>query len=134
MMPFGPQLIGQTEKALSALLGTLLSDDRLTEPHWVTLRLAAQLDGVGSLLDHVRDAAHLSAPEPVLSDLEDRGLVAGDRLTDAGRDLVERIGRRIATATATIWAALDPGDVAPTERALNTVLDRTRETLASLPE
>ena len=42
--PFGPQLIGETEKTLNALLRRLLQGTGLTEPQWVTLRLANLLD------------------------------------------------------------------------------------------
>jgi len=42
---FGPQLIGETEKTLSALLRMFLDGTGLTEPQWVTLRLADLLDG-----------------------------------------------------------------------------------------
>ena len=43
--PFGPRLIGETEKTLNALLCRLLAGTGLTEPQWVTLRLADLLDG-----------------------------------------------------------------------------------------
>lgn len=39
-IPFGPQLIGRTEKALNALLDRELSGTGLTEPQWVALTLA----------------------------------------------------------------------------------------------
>ena len=43
--PFGPQLIGETEKTLNALLRRYLEASDLTEPQWVTLRLADVFDG-----------------------------------------------------------------------------------------
>ncbi len=63
--PFGPQLIGETEKTLNALLlrhlDALAGGDGLTEPQWVTLRVANMLDGtvdrVG-LAAAVTDRAH----------------------------------------------------------------------------
>ena len=45
-MPFGPQLLGETEKTLNALLRRFLDPFELTEPQWVTLRLAEQLDAI----------------------------------------------------------------------------------------
>jgi hypothetical protein len=42
-IPFGSQLIGQTEKALVALLRRSLEGTGLSEPQWVTLRVADQL-------------------------------------------------------------------------------------------
>ena len=53
--PFSPQLIGETEKTLNALLRRSLEDTGLTEPLWVTLRLAGQLEGTvdaAGLADH----------------------------------------------------------------------------------
>ena len=44
--PFGPQLVGETEKTLTALLRGFLAETGLTEPQWVTLRVA-QIYGAG---------------------------------------------------------------------------------------
>jgi hypothetical protein len=44
-IPFGPQLIGRTEKALNALLDRELSGTGLTEPQWVALTLTNVADG-----------------------------------------------------------------------------------------
>jgi len=44
--PFGPQLIGETEKTLGALLRRFLEGTGLSEPQWVTLRLADRLDDI----------------------------------------------------------------------------------------
>ena len=49
--PFGPQLIGETEKTLNALLLRHLDGTGLTEPQWVTLRLADQFDGTVDTTD-----------------------------------------------------------------------------------
>ena len=46
--PFGPQLIGETEKTLNALLHRFLRGTGLNEAQWVTLRLAGLLDGSGA--------------------------------------------------------------------------------------
>ena len=43
--PFGPQLIGETEKTLNALRNRHLDGTGLAEPQWVTLRLSHLLDG-----------------------------------------------------------------------------------------
>ena len=57
--PFGPQLIGETEKTLNAILRRILQGTGLTEPQWVTMRLAGALDG--SI-----DAAGLWLPWPTV--------------------------------------------------------------------
>ena len=70
--PFGPRLIGETEKTLSALLHRCLAGTDLTEPEWVTLRLADQLNGsVG--------ADGLTAADAI--DARERG--AGDLVTSS---------------------------------------------------
>ena len=71
--PFGPQLIGETEKTLNALLLRHLRRRRgLTEPQWVTLRVANMLDGT---VDHdglaaaVADRAHFPDAAQHVDDL-----------------------------------------------------------------
>lgn len=58
MTTFGPQLIGQTEKALDAILRRLLAGTGLTEPEWVTLRIAGQNRDGADLSGLVGDRAH----------------------------------------------------------------------------
>src|SRR5690348_15133131 len=43
--PFNPQLIGQTEKTLNAILDRHLAEVGLTEQHWIMLTLAVTADG-----------------------------------------------------------------------------------------
>lgn len=132
MIPFGPQLIGQTEKALNALLVALLTETGLSEPQWVALRLAAQFDGDGRLADVIRDRAFFADPETLLNELRARGLVEGEKLTDAGATLLHRTGDRIAGVTAPIWEGLDTDDTAAAARVLHTVLERTRAVVGDL--
>ncbi len=54
---FGPQLIGQTEKTLQAILRRALAGTGLDEPLWVTLRLADQPDG-STVRERVAGLAH----------------------------------------------------------------------------
>lgn len=131
-IPFGPQLIGQTEKALNALLDTILTRQDLTEPQWVTLRLTKQFDSAGTLADFVRDQTHRADASAILAELTQRGLIADDALTAQGRALVARISGEIAAIAGPVWADLDPDDTARSERVLNTVLERTRAVLAQL--
>ncbi|WP_159622359.1 hypothetical protein [Ruania rhizosphaerae] len=129
MIPFGPQLIGQTEKALNAVLGTLLARHHLSEAQWVSLKLTAQFDGGGSLTEYITGQAHFPDAAAQVSTLTDRGLIAGDRLTDTGRETVDEVGRRIAELTGPVWAGLDSDELAAAERTLNLVLERTRTIL-----
>ncbi|MGH3357241.1 MAG: helix-turn-helix domain-containing protein [Nocardioidaceae bacterium] len=133
--PFGPRLIGETEKTLSALLLRFLSGSGLREPDWVTLRLAGMLDGTvdgSGLTDAARDRAQFSDADSIVSELTSRGLLDDGRLTDAGRELVEPIQAAITEATRPIWEGLPEDDVAATTRVLNEVVARARTVLTTL--
>lgn len=129
MIPFGSQLIGQTEKSLNALLRTVLIDRQLSEREWVTLRLTSQSDGSDALVDIVRDRARFADAADLVTALQNRGLILDEALTPAGADLVDDIGREIGTLTAPIWASVDPADAAAAARALTVVLEQSRARL-----
>jgi hypothetical protein len=127
--PFGPRLIGETEKTLNALLRRFLQGTGLTEPQWVTLRLADLLDGgvdTDGLAAAVVDRAHLPHAAELVRDLTDRGLLDNGRLTPAGRQLTTSIQATITTETAPIWNSLPVDDVAAATRVLNEVVTRAR--------
>lgn len=130
---FGPQLIGQAEKALQALLLRLLDGTGLEEPHWVTLRLAGQ---VGSTVDPERLVAVLRArtpyPDPagLVDQLTGRGLLLGGVLTERGRSLVADVQARIDELTAPLWQDLPTADLETTTRVLTQVTARARAALA----
>jgi Helix-turn-helix family len=130
--PFGPQLIGETEKTLNALLLLYLEGTGLTEPQWVTLRLAGMLDGVDTdgLAAAVADRAHFTDAEQLVGGLTARGLLDNGRLTSAGRALVADVQASTAAATAPIWDGLPTDDIAATVRVINEVLDRAHAALA----
>jgi hypothetical protein len=134
-VPFGPQLIGQTEKTLNALLDRILGD-RLTEPQWVTLRVAHQLaDQVGGgddLAREVADRARFGDAAALVESLTAIGLLADGRPTDRGRELIAEILAQTAEAAAPLFADLPEQDVAATERVLNQVLTRTRTLLGGV--
>ena len=131
--PFGPQLIGETEKTLNALLGRALAG-RLTEPQWVTLRLAqlvqSEVDGGEDLAARVADRARFDDASALVAALTAAGLVAEGRPTPAGHELVAEVQAGIAAATGPIWRDLDENDVAATTRVLNEVVARARTLLA----
>lgn len=130
--PFGPRLIGETEKTLNALLHRFLAGTGLTEPQWVSLRLADALDGTveaDGLVAAVADRAHRLDAADLVSELTRRGLLADGRLTVAGRELTETVQATIASETASIWDGLPADDVAAAARALNEVTTRARALL-----
>jgi hypothetical protein len=129
MIPFGPQLIGQTEKALSALLRTVLTDHQLSEREWVALRLTSQFDGEDDVAEAIRDRAQFEDAADLLSTLERRGLVIGGMLTAAGAELVVEVGREIGALAGPIWANVDSADAEAAARALNSVLEQTKARL-----
>lgn len=129
MTSFGPQLIGETEKTLNAILRTVLTEAGLTEPEWVTLRLAAQHDGHGSLAAAVTDRAHFGDTSALVAGLNERGLLDGDTLSPAGAESLAGLLARIDALTAPIWADLPSDDVRATERVLGSVIDRARAVL-----
>jgi crotonobetainyl-CoA:carnitine CoA-transferase CaiB-like acyl-CoA transferase len=125
-IPFGPQLLGQTEKTLQALLRRALADSGLTEPQWVTLRLADQPDG-SALRTRAADLARFEDADELVTVLEERGLVAADVPTAAGRAMLETVLARSAALSGPIWDDIEDADAAT--RALTLVLTRARTAL-----
>src|SRR5205809_731329 len=93
-LTFGPVLLGQTEKTLQALLQRTLAGTGLSEPQWVTLRLATMLHGHvdrAGLISAVTDRTKFAGTAATVDVLIERGLIADGRPTDAGRNLVTNV-------------------------------------------
>lgn len=133
LTPFGPRLIGETEKTLNALLGRALAG-RLTERQWVTLRLAqllqAEVEGGEDLAARLADRAHFEDASVLVGEVTAAGLIVEGRPTATGHRLVAELQARIAAETAPIWQDLDEDDVAASTRVLNEVVARARALLA----
>ena len=127
MTDFGPQLVGQTEKTLQALLRGALDGTGLDERQWVTLRLADQPDG-RPLRERAADLARFEDADELVSALERRDLVAEETATDAGRALIVDVLARSAALSGPIWD--DVPDAEAAARALTEVLERARAALA----
>ncbi|QYM64191.1 hypothetical protein [Microbacterium sp. Se5.02b] len=125
MIPFGPQLIGQTEKALNALLQTVLAGRDLTEREWVALRLASQFDGTPDLDGFVAERLHAPDAGRLTAALRDRGFLTDAALTPEGSALVAEIGQDIAALTAPLWREIEGEDAEVATRVLNLVLERS---------
>ena len=126
MTTFGPQLIGQTEKTLQALLVGVLDGTGLDERLWVTLRLADQPDG-RPLRERVADLARFADADALVTELERQGLVVDDAATLGGRALLADVLARSAELSGPIWDDIDDADAAA--RALTEVLNRARAAL-----
>lgn len=132
-LPFGPRLIGETEKTLNALLRIFLSDTGLTEPQWVVMQLAAQSEGcVGAadLAETVADRAHFRDAGELVAELTGRGLLDNGSPTPAGLELITRVRARTAAETAGVWQGLRQDDVVVAAAVLNDLVARARAVLA----
>ncbi|MDX6741367.1 hypothetical protein [Actinocorallia sp. A-T 12471] len=142
--PFGPALIGQVEKALNALLCRGLTGTGLTESRWVTLTLAVAAPSPTArtdLISHVHRTARFPREEVAehLTALTASGFLAEDpsgriTVTAEGRSRWSALRASLDQATAPLWAALPPADVAVAERVLTTLLTRADALLTAPPE
>jgi len=136
--PFGPRLIGETEKALGALLDRALDGTGLDEREWVTLRLAHGVteadgpDGRSALVDIAGVRAHFRDASALVDGLTARGLIEDGRPTPAGRDLATLVQGRIDDITAAIWTDLPEDEVVAATRVLNEIAERARSVLANV--
>lgn len=130
--PFVPQLIGEAEKTLNALLRGFLAGTGLTEPQWVTLRIADHLGGSvdsAGLCRAVAERAHFDDAPELVNALTDSGLLLDGRVTESGAALLASVQAAIAKDTAPVWAGLPAADVEATARVLNEVVRRGRALL-----
>jgi hypothetical protein len=130
MIPFGPVLVGQTEKTLQALLRDTLNGTGLSEPEWVTLRLATMVDGQVDrlgLISVVADRAKFADATAIVEALTERGLLVDGQPTGTGRELVSSVLAASETTAGTVWRDLPTADVEAATRVLNEVLRRARD-------
>jgi hypothetical protein len=140
---FGAQILGQTEKALNAILDRQLAGTGLTEPDWITLTLTAASGGAlgrDQLESRVAGALRVS---PAVAQARIAGLAAarlvqtggGDEpqvtLTGAGQQLQARIQGAVTQITERMWGDLPAGDLVTAGRVLSVVLARANAELAA---
>ena len=133
---FGAQILGQTEKALNAILDRQLAGTGLAEPDWITLTLTAASDGTlgrDRLASQVAGALKVS---PAQARARIDGLAAaqlvqiggGDEpqvtLTGAGRQLHGQIRGAVTEITQRMWGDLPAEDLVTAGRVLSVVLAR----------
>jgi DNA-binding MarR family transcriptional regulator len=135
---FSAAVLGQTEKALNAILLRQLSGTGLTELQWVTLSFARS--GGGSVnAAQLADAIKVSEAEAHdrIAELAAAGLLGanGDEgssmtITDAGERLHSEIGAAVGPITQRMWGDLPEEDLDAAGRVLSTILGRANAELA----
>ncbi|SDK64077.1 Winged helix DNA-binding domain-containing protein [Nonomuraea maritima] len=140
-MTFGSALIGQTEKALNAILERQLAGTGITEPQWVTLTLTVTGGGTidrADLIHRVSRATQISEASVAqrITELTATGILrdSGDghvQVTDEGHRRWTQIRAGIAPITQHLWGDLSSDDLAIAGRVLNTVLNRAKAVLAT---
>jgi hypothetical protein len=133
---FGAPIIGQTEKALNAILHRQLAGTGLTEPQWVTLTLTVASGGTvdrDQLIGRVTGALKVSESEAQarITELAAAQLLQapdGDgspvKPTDAGQQLHGQIRTAVTQITQRLWGDLPAEDLATAGRVLSTALAR----------
>jgi hypothetical protein len=139
---FGTQVIGQTEKALSAFLERLLAGTGVTEPQWVTLtvtvasggtvdrdELISRMAGFLKVSEAEADAriTELAAAQ-LLEVPDDEGSPV--KVTDAGQQLVGQLRAATTEITQRLWGDLPAEDLAVAARVLSTIVERANAELA----
>jgi hypothetical protein len=135
---FGPAMIGQTEKALDAILVRELAGTGLSASGWVILKLA---EGAGGRLgrQELMEQARVRAKfEKEKSAAEIDALISlglldpdGDELllTPAARELQARVVGTTDEIRGRLWGDLPKDDLATAGRVLGTVLSRANAEL-----
>jgi DNA-binding MarR family transcriptional regulator len=132
---FTPQVLGETEKALNAILDRELDAVGLTEHQWIALRLTVIAGGavgreqlVGRLAGALKvgaagAGAHVEelVAAGLLGSSSEPGRVA---VTEAGATLHDRVRGAVDEITARLWGDLPAGDLQTTGRTLATILER----------
>jgi len=139
---FGTALIGQTEKALNAILDGQLAGTGITEPQWVTLTLTVVGGGTldrAELIHRVSGATKVSQASVVdrITELTAAGFLheRGDgrvQVTDEGQARWAEVRAAIGPITQRLWGDLPAEDLATAGRVLSIVLDRATAVLVSL--
>lgn len=136
---FTPQVLGETEKALNAILLRELDAFSLTEHQWIALRLAVTAGGAPAreqLVGRLAEALKVGAAdaEARVAELTSRGLLqaAGAEghvaVTEAGIDVHARVRGAVSEITQRLWGDLPATDLHTTGRTLAVILQRANAT------
>lgn len=138
---FGTALIGQTEKALNAILDRQLAGTGITEPQWVTLTLTVAGGGSidrAELIRRIGGATQFSQASVAerIAELTAAGFLrdGGDgrvQVTGEGQARWTQVRAAIGPIAQGLWGDLPAEDLAAAGRVLSTVLDRANAVLAT---
>jgi DNA-binding MarR family transcriptional regulator len=138
---FGTALIGQTEKALNAILDRQLAGTGITEPQWVTLTLTVVGGGAidrAELIHRVSGATQFSQASVAerITELTAAGFLCDDgdgrvQVTDEGQRRWTQVRAAIGPIAQGLWSDLPAEDLAAAGRVLSTVLGRANAVLAA---
>src|SRR3954452_20197915 len=138
---FSAQALGQTEKALNAILDRRLAGTGLTERQWITLSLLVMSGGNNereALVERVTGGTKVSDgdAEALVDALVAAQVVEAVRdsavqVTTAGHELHSSIRRDVVQITERLWGDLPQEDLATAGRVLDTVLVRANAELAA---
>jgi hypothetical protein len=136
---FGTALIGQTEKALNAILDRQLAGTGITEPQWVTLTLTMVSGGAIDRAELIRRVGGATQASPAavaerITELTAAGFLRdGDdgrvQVTGEGQTRWTQIRTAIGPITQRLWGDLPAEDLAAAGRVLGIVLDRANAVL-----
>jgi len=137
-----PQIIGQAEKTMNAILFRLLAWPGLTEAQWITLTLNAAGGGSTARGQLVAQVAHglkvseaqarehlasLVAAQLVRDPGDDAGPV---RLTARGTQVFGQVRGAVTEVVKRLWADLPAEDLATAGRVLSIITERANAELA----
>lgn len=137
--PFGTALVGQTEKALNAILERQLVGTGITEPQWVTLTMTVVSGGTvdrAELIGKVSGATQFSeeAVTERIAELTTAGFLTDGgegriQVTDEGRARWTEVRTALGPIIQGLWGDLPEEDLAVVGRVLGTVLARANAVL-----
>jgi DNA-binding MarR family transcriptional regulator len=137
---FSPRILGETEKALNAILRRELAGTQLTEPGWVALSLtmaSGEVVAADELLGRIQGGLKVTPAEAEarVDELEaarvvrhEDGVVA---ITDHGRKVFAQVRGEVVRITGRMWGDLPAADLDTTGRVLGEILARANDELAA---
>jgi DNA-binding MarR family transcriptional regulator len=131
---FSPQVLGETEKALNAILYRALDEVGLNEHQWIALQLTRGAGGEiarEELLGRLAGALKVGATdaEARVAELVAAGLLQSVHVgqvafTEAGAQVHARVRGQTSEVMQRLWGDLPQGDLEITGRTLATILER----------